>query len=149
MANWQWFGKLHASVYRVSRGVLGGNLAGRPMLLLTTTGRRTGRSRTTPMPFLEDDDRWVIVGSNNGGPRDPLWWRNLQANDQAEIQVMRARIQVTARLARPEERTRLWPLLVEFNGLYAKFQRQTTREIPVVILSRVWPVGSSSNPRQS
>jgi deazaflavin-dependent oxidoreductase (nitroreductase family) len=136
VANWQWFGKLHTSAYRATGGILGGNLAGLPMLLLTTTGRKSGQPRTTPMPYFEDDGRWVLVGSNNGGPRDPLWWLNLQADERAEIQVRRATTRVRAALAAPEERARLWPLLLAFNSPYAKYEKRTTREIPVVILSR-------------
>jgi len=136
VADWQWFSRGHASVYRATGGVLGGSLVGMPVLLLTTTGRKTGLLRTTPMPFFADGDCWVIVGSNNGGPRDPLWWRSLQADPRAKIQVKRATVQVTARLAAPEERSRLWPRLVEFNSPYDKYQKTTGRQIPVVILSR-------------
>jgi deazaflavin-dependent oxidoreductase (nitroreductase family) len=109
---------------------------GMPVLLLTTTGRKSGQPRTSPLPFFADKDCWVIVGSNNGGSRDPMWWLNLRANDDAVIQVMSERIRVSARLANPEERTRLWPLLIEFNSAYRKYEKMTTREIPVVILSR-------------
>ncbi len=137
MAGWQWFGRIHTSTYRATGGILGGNLIGLPMLLLTTTGRKSGELRTSPMPFLADDGRWIIAGSNNGGPRDPSWWLNLKAKEQAEIQVMRERVQVVAKLASPEERSRLWPSLVEFNSRYARYAEMTTREIPVVILSRV------------
>ena len=136
MAGWQWFGRLHTSAYRATRGILGGNLVGLPMLLLTTKGRRSGEPRTSPLPYFAEDDRWVVVGSNNGGPRDPLWWLNLRADDRAEIQVMRDRIEVRGGLATPEERARLWPLLIEFNPRYPTYQVKTTREIPVVILSR-------------
>ena len=136
MANWQWFGRLHTRAYRATGGILGGKLAGLPMLLLTSTGRKSGELRTTPLPYLEDDGRWVVVCSNNGGPRDPMWWVNLQKDPRAEIQVMRERIPVTARLASPEERTRLWPCLVAFNSPFAKYEKMTTRQIPVVILSR-------------
>ncbi len=136
MANWQWFGRLHTRAYRATGGRLGGKLAGLPMLLLTSTGRKSGEPRTTPLPYLEDEARWVIVGSNNGGPRDPMWWLNLQANSRADIQLMRQQIPVTARLASPEERTRLWPLLVAFNSPFGKYEKMTTRQIPIVILSR-------------
>jgi deazaflavin-dependent oxidoreductase (nitroreductase family) len=136
LANWNWFGKLHTSLYKATGGLVGGNLVGLPMLLLTTTGRKTGMPRTSPMPYLGDGEDWVIVGSNNGGPRDPAWWFNLQADPRAELQMGRTKFQATARLASPQERTRLWPMLLTFNRQYAKYEKQTTREIPVVVLSR-------------
>ena len=67
MANWQWFGRLHTRVYRATGGILGGKLASLPMLLLTSTGRKSGEPRTTPLPYLTDEGRWVIVGA---------WWQN-------------------------------------------------------------------------
>ena len=136
MADWLWFGRVHTSLYQATNGLLGANLAGLPMLLLTTNGRKTGQPRTSPLPYFAEDDEWVIVGSNNGGPRDPHWWLNLLADNRADIQVRRDRIEVEARLATPDERSRLWPLLVEFNRPYAGYEKKTTREIPVVILSR-------------
>ena len=134
MAGWQWFGKLHRASYRATGGIIGGRLAGLPMLLLTTTGRTSGQARTTPLPYLRDEERFVIVGSNNGGPRDPQWWLNLLASPSAEIQVMRDRIPVHARLADRVERERLWPALVEFNPPFARYAKRTEREIPVVVL---------------
>lgn len=137
MAGWQWFGRIHTSIYRATGGIIGGNLVGLPMLLLTTTGRKSGEPRTSPLPYFEDDGHWIVVGSNNGGPRNPFWWMNMQAKPEAEIQVRRETIQVVARLAAAEERNRLWPLLVEFNSPYATYGKKTTREIPVVVLSRI------------
>ena len=136
MANWQWFGKMHASVYRATRGIVGGRLAGLDLLLLTTRGRKSGLLRTSPLPYLEDGGDWVIVGSNNGLPRDPAWCFNLQAEPEAEIQVMAERFSARARLSSSEERARLWPSLVEYNPPYARYAEKTSREIPVVILSR-------------
>lgn len=136
MANWQWFGKMHGSVYRATGGILGGRLPGLALLLLTTLGRKSGLSRTSPLPYLKDAEDWVIVGSNNGLPRDPAWWLNLQSEPTAEVQVMAERFEVEARLAGPEERARLWPALVEYNPRYAHYAEKTSRQIPVVILSR-------------
>lgn len=136
MAGWQWFGKLHCASYRATGGILGGKLLGLEVLLLTTTGRVSGEARTSPLPFLRDEDRFVIVGSNNGGPRDPHWWLNLLASPSAEIQVMRDRIPIHARLADSVERKRLWPVLVEYNPPFARYETKTEREIPVVVLER-------------
>jgi deazaflavin-dependent oxidoreductase (nitroreductase family) len=136
MAGLQWIGKLHTSLYRATGGLIGGKLPGLPVLLLTTVGRKSGESRTSPLPYLQDDDRYVIVGSNNGGPRDPHWWLNLRTQPAASVQVMRERFAIQARLAVGPERERLWPLLVEFNPPFAQYQAKTEREIPVVVLER-------------
>ncbi len=135
MANrWTWFGRLHARLYRATNGALGANLAGLPMLLLTTRGRRTGMPRTTPMPYLRRGDDLIIVGSNNGLDHDPAWWLNLQAEPIAELQIGRQRSRARARRATPQERACYWPDLLEFNPRYAVYARRTEREIPVVIL---------------
>ena len=137
MANWQWFGQIHTAIYRATRGIIGGKLPGLPVLLLTTIGRKSGEPRTSPLPFFRDADRFIVVGSNNGGPRDPHWWLNLSAQPAAEIQWMGERIPIKARLASGPERERLWPALVEFNPPFAQYQTLTEREIPVVILERI------------
>jgi deazaflavin-dependent oxidoreductase (nitroreductase family) len=135
LAGWQWFGKLHISVYRATRGRIGGNLIGMPVLLLTTTGRRSGVPRTSPLPFLRDDERYVIVGSNSGGPRDPAWWLNLRADPRCRVQVMGEELSLRAHLAQGEERARLWPALQKFNRADVTYERKTEREIPVVVLT--------------
>ena len=134
MANWNWFGRLHTSVYKATGGRIGAKLPGLPVLLLNTIGRKSGEPRTSPLPYFRDEGRYVIVGSNNGGPRDPHWWLNLCAQPSTKIQVGRKSITVEARLASPQERQRLWPELIEFNPPFAKYQEQTDREIPVVVL---------------
>src|SRR5262249_37095425 len=101
------------AVYRLSGGRLGGSLSGRPMLLLTTVGRRSGRERTLPLLYVEDGGRWVVVASNAGDERDPAWWLNLRARPEAAVQAGRERHAVRARRATPEEEARLWPRLLE------------------------------------
>jgi len=135
MANWQWFGRLHRGVYRATGGRIGGRLVGLDMLLLTTTGRKSGLPRTTPMPFYRDGERLVIVGSNGGADVDPLWWRNLQASPVGEVEIGRERLTVRAELASTEERARLWPVLSKWNPNYRRYASKTRREIPVVLLT--------------
>lgn len=135
MASWQWFGRLHRAAYRATGGRVGGRLVGLDVLLLTTTGRRTGLPRTTPMPFYRDGDRLVLVGSNGGADTDPAWWKNLQATPEAEVEIGRERLAVRAALATPEDRDRLWPRLKEWNANYRRYETKTTRRIPVVILT--------------
>jgi deazaflavin-dependent oxidoreductase (nitroreductase family) len=146
VASWQWFGRLHTRVYRATRGVVGGSLAGMPMLLLTTTGRRSGEPRTSPLPYLEVDSSFVVVGSNNGGPRDPAWWLNLSANPMARIETRAGAFEVEAALATGEARALLWPKLKEFNPAYRRYEKMTDREIPVVVLRRSFPSPSTENP---
>ncbi len=87
MASWQWFGNAHRAIYRMTKGRIGASLAGRPMLLLTTTGRKSGEPRTTPLSYLRDGDDCVVVASNNGGDRHPAWWLNLDASSGARVEV--------------------------------------------------------------
>ena len=104
------------------------------VLLLTTTGRRSGQPRTVPLVYFEDGDRLVVIGSKGGDPRDPLWWENLKATPVAKIQIGSETRRVRARLASPDERERLWPRIKQENAFYAGYERKTSREIPVVLL---------------
>ena len=104
------------------------------MLLLTTTGRKTGKQRTTPLLYLKDGDRLVLVASNGGAPKHPTWWLNLQARPEAEVQIGSKKIRVTARQADQEERNQLWSKVVAMYPDYANYQKRAEREIPVVIL---------------
>ncbi|MBA3610299.1 MAG: nitroreductase family deazaflavin-dependent oxidoreductase [Rubrobacter sp.] len=126
--------KLHSSIFRATDGKIGGTLAGGPVLLLVTTGRKTGQRRTTPLLYLMDGDRYVIVASNGGAPKDPVWWLNLKANPEATVEVGDRTLRVRAEAASPEEKARLWPGLVKMYGGYEGYQRKTDRTIPVVIL---------------
>ncbi|MCH8345632.1 MAG: nitroreductase family deazaflavin-dependent oxidoreductase [Chloroflexi bacterium] len=125
---------MHLFWYRLTGGVIGGSLAGRPILLLTTTGRKSGRRRTTPLQYMEDGGDMVLVASNGGNPRHPVWWLNLERNPEAEVQVRNEKRRVTAEKAEGEERERLWGLVVEMYSGYEGYQRTTNREIPVVVL---------------
>lgn len=127
---------MHLFWYRLTGGAIGGSLAGRPILLLTTTGRKSGRRRTTPLQYLEDGGNMVLVASNGGNPRHPVWWLNLERHPEAEVQVRNEKRRVRAEKAEGEERVRLWGLVVEMYSGYEGYQRITNREIPVVIL---WP----------
>ncbi|MCZ6622942.1 MAG: nitroreductase family deazaflavin-dependent oxidoreductase [Deltaproteobacteria bacterium] len=120
-------------LYRVSGGLIGAYI-GVPILLLTTTGRRTGRSRTTPLLCLEDGANWVVIASNGGDDRHPAWWLNLKRTPVATIQVKRRTNRVRAREATEGERSRLWPLAVRMYANYEDYQCRTRREIPIVIL---------------
>ena len=130
------FTDLQVALYRLSKGSVAGTFKGVPVLLLTTTGRKTGKKRTKPLLYLMDNDQVVIVASHGGAPTDPGWWRNLKSNPRAEVQIKDALLQVEAREAAGEERERLWPKLVGLYPDYENYQKHTTRTIPVVILER-------------
>ena len=123
------------SLYRLTNGVVGGKMGGRPILLLTTIGRKSGKERVTPLLYLPEEDHFIVIVSNWGEANHPMWWLNLQANPRAKIQIGPKIIPVTARQAGPEERQRLWPVITSKYSNYADYQKGTTREIPVVILT--------------
>ena len=127
---------LHTQVYRRTGGKLGGKAGKAPMMLLTTTGRRSGEPRTTPLMCIKDGDRFLAVASYGGDDRDPQWFKNLQANPEATIQVGPDVVKVRATVATPEEKKALWPKAVAAYKGYDSYQRKTTRDIPVVILTR-------------
>ena len=120
--------------YRLTGGAIGGGSARMPILLLTTTGRKTGRPRTTPLLYVTDGENIVVVASNAGRPRHPLWWLNLTKNPEAEVQVRNDKRRMKAQEASGEERERLWRLVVEMHPGYEDFQKIANRQIPVVIL---------------
>ena len=128
---------LHTQVYRRTGGKFGAKAGSTTMGLLTTTGRRSGEPRTTPLNIMADGDRWLLVASYGGDDRDPQWFRNLQANPEATIQLGAEKIPVRAAIATPEEKKTLWPKVVGAYKGYDGYQRKTSRDIPVVILTRV------------
>jgi deazaflavin-dependent oxidoreductase (nitroreductase family) len=125
---------LHRFLYRATRGVIGGKIRGMRCLLLTTVGRKSGKRRTTPLLFGADGDRLVIVASKGGAPEHPLWYTNLKANPDVDVQVGGDRRQMRARDAGPDERPRLWTMMVGHWKDYDAYQQRTDREIPVVVL---------------
>ncbi len=122
-------------VYRASGGRLGGRfLRGAPVMLLTTIGRRSGEPRVAPLIYLLDGESVVTVASKGGSARHPLWYRNLQANPDVEVQIGADKRELRARTASAEEKDRLWPRLTTIYPDYDDYQARTDRDIPVVIL---------------
>jgi deazaflavin-dependent oxidoreductase (nitroreductase family) len=135
---------LHVSLYRLTNGRIGGRfIAGTPILLLTTTGRRTGKRRTRPLAYVRDEDRYVLCASNGGSPTHPGWYHNLSATGRAEIQVGPERVAVSTRTADPAERSRLFPRFVEMYKGYGAYEHKTSRQIPLVLLTPDRPNGTS------
>ena len=132
----QLFGAEHVRVYRETGGAHGYHWRGTEILLLTTTGRRSGEPRTTPLIHRTDAGRWVIVASKGGAPEDPAWFSNMQADPDATIQVLAEEIPVRMSVAEGEERERLWKLMTEVWPAYDEYQAKTDRTIPIVVLDR-------------
>jgi deazaflavin-dependent oxidoreductase (nitroreductase family) len=128
--------KLHRYVYRVSGGRVGGAIGGMSVLLLITTGRRSGKPRSVTLAYFEDGDRLVVIGSNAGEDRHPAWWLNLQEHPYATVQIGGTTTRVHAVEAHGEERERLWAELIRRDPAYEEYRFRTDRQIPVVLLER-------------
>jgi len=129
------FTSLHARLYRLTGGRFMPRWAeGMPVLSITTTGRKSGRPRSTAVVYVEDGDNLVVMPSNAGSEATPAWWLNLQANPEAEVQLRGQRRRVRARRATPEEEERLWPRLQQSYSGFEAYQSFTEREQPIVLL---------------
>jgi deazaflavin-dependent oxidoreductase (nitroreductase family) len=119
--------------FRANKGQLSGQMAGRTLMLLTTTGAKSGQLRTAVLGFGREGENFIVVASNNAAPADPSWYRNLQAKPDATVEVGAEKIKVRARTARGADRERVKALLPYFAGQ----QEKTSRELPLVVLERV------------
>ncbi len=126
---------LHQFVYDRSGGLIGHRLGHLKMLLLRTTGRKSGARRTAALLYLHDGDRYVVVGSKGGSDTPPAWLLNLDADPEVEVQVGTRRFAAKARKATPAEHRRLWPKMTRLWPDYERYQSQTRRTIPLVILT--------------
>ena len=128
---------VHRTLYRLTGGRIGQKSAQGPILLLTTTGRKSGQARTHPLLYMPDGDNYVVVASNGGRDQPPAWWLNLRAQPRAEIQVGRDRIPVQADVLGPAEKEEIWPRVTAFYQGWGHYQMLTNRDIPVVVLRPV------------
>jgi len=126
----------HAKRYIETDGRDGQIWEGVTTLLLTTSGRRSGQPRTTPLIYGRAGEKYLIVGSRGGAPTHPGWYENLVANPVVRVQVMADRFKARARTATPAERPALWKTMAAIWPPYDEYQQRTAREIPVVILER-------------
>ena len=127
-------GRVHTLVYRATRGRFGARADGLDMLLLTTRGRRTGKLRTTPLPFFRDGDDLVLIASFGGNNRDPAWCGNLAREPKVVVQFRDRSAEFESRTAEGAERERLWRTITAEHPRYLEYQRSTERGIPVVVL---------------
>ena len=130
------FGQEHVKRYRETDGAEGHEWRGATVLLLSTTGRRSGIERTTPLIYFRRGDDHVVVASRGGADDNPAWYLNLIAEPEVEVQVLAERFAARARTATGDERSELWRSVAERWPSYAAYQAKTKREIPVVVLER-------------
>ena len=127
-------GKLNVPIYRATRGRLMNSVGRAPVLLLTTTGRRSGKQRTAPVVYLDDGERVIVIGSNAGNLNEPGWSHNLRANPNAEVEIRSKRRRVRARVAEGDERAELWRRMNEQYAGFDDYERRTSRSIAVFVL---------------
>jgi F420H(2)-dependent quinone reductase len=130
----KWMSRLNTVAFKASGGRIGGTfLQGAPVALLTTIGRKTGQPRVSPLLFLRDGNRIVLVASQGGRANNPMWYLNLKANPKVTVQVKKEVLKLTARDATQEEREHYWPQLVSMYSSFEDYQSWTDRVIPIVI----------------
>ena len=122
------------AIYRWSDGKVMGRMAGLNILLLTTTGRKTAKKRTTPLGYFEHDGNYVIIASNGGADTHPAWYLNLINNSKVEIEIKDKKITTIAKTAEPVLRKELWNKLVSLSPQYGQYAVSTEREIPIILL---------------
>jgi F420H(2)-dependent quinone reductase len=127
-------GKLNVPLYRLSRGRVGGRVGKGPVLLLTTTGRKSGQPRTAPVLYLADGDSYVVINTNAGNAKVPAWSLNLRSNPDAEVEIGRQRVKVRARLAEGEERADLWRRHNEQYSGWDYYESKLDRQPDVFVL---------------
>lgn len=136
MSEWNDFNERLIAEFRENGGKVGGQFAGAPLLLLSTTGARSGQVRTTPLVYTADGDRFVIIASKGGAPTNPDWYHNLRANSDATVELGTETFTARATVPDGEERDRLYDQMATKMPNFAEYQRNTERRIPVVVLER-------------
>ncbi|MBI5506956.1 MAG: nitroreductase family deazaflavin-dependent oxidoreductase [Deltaproteobacteria bacterium] len=127
--------RVNTWIFRLSGGRFGARwMHGAPVMLLTTIGRKSGEARTTPLLYLEDGERVLLVGSQGGMSKNPLWVGNIDADPNVEIQIGSSARKMRGRRASAEEKARYWPALTRMYPDFADYQARTTRDIPVIVL---------------
>ena len=126
--------RVHRVLFRFTGGRIGKRLVDNDMLLLTTTGRKTGQNHTVPLLYLTDDERLVVIASYGGRGYYPAWYLNLSDDPVVTVQLPGRTLEMVARAANPDERQHWWPRIVEAYDGYRVYQSRTEREIPVVFL---------------
>ncbi|HEY4826734.1 MAG TPA: nitroreductase family deazaflavin-dependent oxidoreductase [Solirubrobacteraceae bacterium] len=130
------FGQEHVRRYRKTDGAEGHDWQGTTVLILTTTGRRSGEARSTPLIYGKHGDDYVVVASKGGAEEHPSWYLNLSGQPEVDVQVRGDRFKAHARTAADDEKPELWRMMADRWPAYNEYQRKTRRDIPVVVLER-------------
>ena len=133
----QAFNKAIIDEFRANKGAVGGQFAGAPLLLLSTTGAKSGLARVNPLAYLADRDRQIIIASFAGAPTSPPWYHNLLANPEVGVEIGSENFRATAGVLDEPERTELYAKMVEIMPVFSEYQSKTTRVIPVIALTRL------------
>ena len=123
--------------FRANKGKVGGTFEGRQLLLLHTIGSKSKQERVNPVAYTTDGDQFVVIASKGGADSNPDWYYNLVANPHVTVEVGTEQFQAEARISTEPERTRLYDKMIEVMPGFAEYRRKTTRQIPVITLSRV------------
>ena len=125
---------IYIFLYRLTSGAIGGRMAGLQVLLLTTTGRKTGQPRITPLGYFKQDGSFVVIASNGGADQNPAWFYNLKSNPQVTLQIGNKHLAAKAEVADTDKRGQMWAELVKMAPAYEHYTTRTKREIPMIIL---------------
>ena len=129
------FGQDHVKRYEETDGAEGHDWQGTTVLILTTKGRRSGESRSTPLIYQRHGDDYVVVASKGGAPEHPAWYLNIEADPEVTVQVQGDRFKAVARTASPDEKPELWKIMTAEWPAYDEYQTKTDRDIPIVVLT--------------
>ncbi len=133
----KWFMSINAFLLRLSRGRIGSRLGTQTVLILHTTGRKSGQDRAIPIAYFDYEGKYLIVASNWGKDKNAEWYLNLKKQPRATLEVKGKRIEVQSREAQGEEYNRLWKFATEKHPPYLDYQKMTTRHIPIMIFERI------------
>ena len=135
MKVWKAANNLHVALYRMSGGKFANKVANLPVLLITTSGRKTGKPHTNAVVYIKDSEDYLVSASNGGADRTPSWYLNLESRPQARIEVGNAAFSVEARITESEERTQLYERFKTASGNFVKYEKSAGRMIPVIRLT--------------
>ncbi len=133
----RFFTSVHVFLYHNSGGKIWGSMNGNPVLMLTTTGRKTGLPRTTPVVYVHKDDEYLIAASAGGADQNPTWLSNINSKPEATIEINGKQIKVNAVITSGDERDKLYELFKAMGPGFIEYEKKTTRKIPVVRLQPV------------
>jgi deazaflavin-dependent oxidoreductase (nitroreductase family) len=129
----KWGARANTWIYRRTNGKFGGTVKNAPVALVTTIGRKTGEPRVSPLLYLREDDRVILVASRNGSDKNPLWYFNLKANPDVTVQIKDEVLRLRAQEATAAEREEYWPKLIAMYPAFEDYQSWTDRTIPILI----------------